>query len=189
MIDSEDALVRRLARRDRRAAVDALYRAHAARIISTLYLMLKDVDTARDLAQETFVKAFTDEALWTGEAPFRPWLVKVASRLALNHVRERRRAHLREERHADPPSAAPDPLEAVLSRHLNQQLAHAMRKLPLPYRQALVLRYHDGMSVDEVAAVMELPAGTVMSHLYRARLVLKRDLDRPIPLDLRRRSR
>lgn len=189
MTEPEDNLIRRIERRDRRAAVDALYRTHGARIISTLYLMLKDADIARDLAQETFVRAFTDGALWAGEAPLRPWLLKVATRLALNHVRERRRARAREERHAAPPGAAPDPLEEVLSRQLNQQVARSMQKLPLPYRQALVLRYHDGMSVDEVAAAMDLPAGTVMSHLYRARLVLRRELDRPIALDLRRRTR
>jgi len=64
-----------------------------------------------------------------------------------------------------------------------------MRALPLPYRQALVLRYHEGLSVDDVARILEVPAGTVMSHLYRARLVLKRHLTRNDPIPLRSRSK
>ena len=179
---SEDD-IRRLGRRDRRAAVDALYRLHAARVLSNLFLMLKDADAARDLTQETFVRAFTTDGLFESEMPLRPWLLRVASRLALNHVRERRRARVREEHHAPRPAPAPDPLEAVLARHLDQELAHGLRALPLPYRQALVLRYHEGLTVDETAAAMDLPPGTVMSHLYRARLVLRRHLtDRPVPL-------
>lgn len=172
-----DEFIRRLAGRDRRAAVDALYRAHAARVLSNLYLMLRNAEIARDLTQETFVRAFTAESLFASDAPLRAWLLKVASRLALNHVRETRRRAVREERHAPVPAGRPDPLDDVLSRHLNQELAVGMRTLPLPYRQALVLRYHEGLSCDDIGRVMDLPSGTVMSHLYRARLVLKRRLE------------
>lgn len=127
------------------------------------------------------MRAFTHDPLFTGDVPFRPWLLTVASRLALNHVREQRRREHREQHHP-PPVPRPDPLEAVLARHLNQELSSGLRGLPSPYRQVLVLRYHDQLSCDEIARIMELPAGTVMSHLYRARLVLRRHLTRAGPL-------
>lgn len=171
-----DADIRALALADRRAAVDALFRVHGERVFSNVYMMLRDAETARDLTQETFVRAFTHPEVFAGDAPLRAWLLKVASRLALNHARERKRRTAREQGHL--PARGADPLEEVLSRHLHAELAAGMRELPLPYRQALVLRYHEGLGCDEVARVMEVPAGTVMSHLFRARLVLKRHLTR-----------
>jgi len=187
----DDAEVRRLALADRRAAVDALYRAHASRVLSNLYLMLRDGEAARDLAQETFVRAFTHPEVFAGDAPLRAWLLRVAARLALNHVREQKRRRAREQGHL--PARGPDPLEAVLARHLDAELARGMRELPLTYRQALVLRYHEGLGCDEIARVLEVAPGTVMSHLFRARLVLKRhltrgDAARPVSLSERRRE-
>jgi RNA polymerase sigma-70 factor (ECF subfamily) len=172
--DDIESSIRRVGSSDARAGVDALYRAYGSSIFASLYLMLKDSEVAKDLTQEVFVRAYTREGFFAGDFPLRAWLLKVASRLALNHVRETKRRSRREGRAV--PAAVKDPLEEILSRQLRAELNQKVQSLPLPYRQALVLRYHEQLSCEEIAAILEVPPGTVMSHLYRARLVLRRRL-------------
>lgn len=173
---SSDAAVRQIARGDRRAAVDLLFRQHAGAVHSNLYLMMRDAEAARDLTQETFVRAFTDESLLVGSVPLRPWLLRVASNLASNKRRDERRRLVREGRSADDrtkPIPA-DPLDEVLRRQVRQELHQTVAELPLKYRQVLILRYHEGLGCTQIAEILQVPEGTVMTHLYRARAVLHR---------------
>jgi len=170
--ESSDVEIRRRGQANPRAGVDLLYREYAPAVLLNLYMMLRDSEAAKDLTQEVFVKAYAQPGFFSDDRPFKPWLLKVASRLALNHVRDNSRRLKREARQERRTVA--DPLDVVLSRQVQEGLLTEISRLPVTYRQVFVLKYYEDLSCEEIADVLDLPLGTVMSHLFRARLVLRR---------------
>ena len=133
---------------------------------------------AENIVQETFTRACV--ALSRGHAPdaFRPWLFTIAVNLCRNRARRARREALASPHaSAEEPGSAlerlpdptPGPLEALLAAEDREALERAVAALPLPYREAVILRYVEGLSYDELAQVLDLPVNTVRSHLHRAK--------------------
>jgi RNA polymerase sigma factor (sigma-70 family) len=142
---------------------DAFVR-HRDWLVRRLALIVGDAETARDLAQETFVRATERWPLPDGLDPAR-WLAVVGVRLAIDERRRRRRWGLFEIRESD----------ATWAMTVDPDLWRALERLDRRTRAALVLTVLDGYSQDEVAEAMGVPRGTVASWLSRGR-----DLLRPI---------
>jgi RNA polymerase sigma-70 factor (ECF subfamily) len=134
---------------------------------------------ADDIVQEAFMRAF--RAFDTLRGPdARAWLLSIVRNCHLNALAERRRrAHepLTEEHESQPASAAaappPDPESASIERDERRTLARLMAALPEEQREVLLLRELEDMSYREIAEVAQVPIGTVMSRLARARAALK----------------
>lgn len=110
----------------------------------------------------------------------RPWLLSIVRNCHLNALAERRRRAyepLTEEHEAQPapgaPATLPDPESASIERDERRQLARLIAALPEEQREVLLLRELEDMSYREIAAVAQVPIGTVMSRLARARAALK----------------
>ncbi|MBA8840475.1 sigma-70 family RNA polymerase sigma factor [Ochrobactrum sp. RH2CCR150] len=130
-----------------------------------------DIDRADDLVQDCLERAIRKSSLWKPSGPLRAWLFRILVNLWRNELRHRRRA---------PDSA---PLSSVMvepqvpsaspSRLAFAETARAIQTLPSEQREALLLVAVEGMSYTEAASVLEVPLGTLMSRLGRARATLR----------------
>lgn len=155
---------------------DAFYARVFRPLVGEIFLVTGDLHEAQDVVQEALSRA---AARWARvnryEAPDL-WVRRVALNLAADGARRRRRWLAALSRvgppHAQIPAAS---AEAVA-------LAQALRTLPVCYRQVLVLHYYMAMRVDEVAAELAIPTGTVKTRLARGRRALARALGEPVPV-------
>lgn len=134
------------------------------------YLILRDSGAAEDAAQDGFVRAYQSLRSFRGGEPFRPWLLRIVTNLALNQVRGRsRRLRLFERVGAargQPVEPAAD--DSFLSSDQQRQLWQAIRELPDDDRVVLYLRFFLELPEKEIAAVIGKAPGTVKSRLHRA---------------------
>ncbi|MGD8239350.1 MAG: sigma-70 family RNA polymerase sigma factor [Armatimonadota bacterium] len=165
-------------------AFERLFRAHHVRIYNLMVHMVGDRTEAEDLTQSVFLRAWEHlERLRSTEA-FTVWLHQLARNIARDHLRSRRsRAQHTtddwdEARAAQvvDPSAEAQP-EATVSRQATSEAVHAaVQSLPEHQREAIVLHHFEGMPVTDVAQVMGVQPGTVLSRLARGRDALRRKL-------------
>lgn len=158
------------------AEMDALYRMamHLAR----------HPDDAADLVQETYLKAFRAEANFEVRGQgVRPWLFKILHNNYYSRVGKLQReptladdlAHDQAASELDSPPPAWD-LESLDWEQVDQRLKQAITQLPLHYREVLLLWAVEGLKYRQIAEVLGIPLGTVMSRLYRARAILSQQL-------------
>ena len=139
-----------------------------------------DVD-AEDLTQEIFVRAFERAASFRGDARFGTWLHSLAVHHCINHIRRRKLIQQRERSSAHMPervTPARDngPDRRLLAGERAAAIQAALDGLPAGHRACLVLREMEGLSYERIAQLLEIPAGTVMSRLARARRQLRESL-------------
>lgn len=161
------------------------------RVYAMVYGMLRNREDARDVTQEAFVKAYNNLGSFRLESSFYTWLYRIAMNLAIDHVRKRKRRKTtsfeeeigtRDEKGGiDEIHHQENPRRALERKELYARIMNAMDKLPDDQRQVVLLRELEGLSYKEIADVMEIPEGTVMSRLFYARKKLQQLLasDRP----------
>ncbi len=150
---------------------------HQRRIHRILLSLLHDADAADTLTQEVFLRAFRGYAMFRREASVGTWLVRIAINLAMDHVRNRRVAFWRRlvasgaggesgsYRVVDP---APLPDRTAIARERLAAVRDAVGGLSRRQRACFLLRFIEGMSLEEIAEAMEIEVGTVKAHLARA---------------------
>jgi RNA polymerase sigma-70 factor (ECF subfamily) len=156
-------------RRGDRRAQRQLYERYAERIYRLTLRLSGNAHDAFDLSQETFVRAFQGLALFDGRSGVGTWLYRIATNEALQLFRRRatERRHLRE--YAAQGADTTDPESDSARREVQE----ALDRLAHPHRVVLLLKYQEGLSYEEIAAILECPAGTVASRLNRARTELR----------------
>lgn len=143
----------------------------------TRRMMGNEVD-AEDAAQEIFLRVFEQAGKFDGRSRFSTWLYRLAVRHCLNRIEQRNRKEALEHRAAEHARAvrvqsAPSPLESVVNQEEGKLLDSLLESLPGKYRSCLVLREVEGLSYAEIGEILEVPVGTVMSRLSRAREQLR----------------
>ena len=139
--------------------------------------MVGDRSDAADMAQEAFVKAWTNLPSYRGESKFSAWLYRITTNMCLDFLRHKsRRPQVSlstsdddEERQLDIPDPKSMP-EELLMKKLGMEAVHrGLERLPPKHRQILVMRELGGLSYSEIAAQLSLEEGTVKSRIFRAR--------------------
>jgi RNA polymerase sigma-70 factor (ECF subfamily) len=175
----------RAAQRGDRAAFRALVEKYQRRVYQLAVSMLKDPDEAMDIVQETFVRVHRYLPSFKGDSSFYTWTYRIAANLCLDASRKKGRGERIEideadadiEAHMDPPSAAfAGPQRAALNEELKEKIEEALQGLSENHRAILLLRELDGLSYEELAKVLGIRKGTVMSRLFHARLKMQRKL-------------
>lgn len=187
---AEDQFLERL-KRGEAAAFEQLVADRTGDIYALLFRLTGDAEEARDLAQETFLRAFQAIQKFRGDADLKTWLY----RIAINQARNRWRWWRRRRRDATVSLDAPvgereqtvamrledtnanDPEQETLARERERQLREALQGLRTAYREAVVLRDIEGLTYEEIAATLQINIGTVKSRLARGRLELRRKLE------------
>jgi len=178
----EGDLVRR-ARHGDLAAYDELVKRYQERIYATIYHMTANHEDANDLAQESFIKAFSALKSFKGGSSFYTWLYRIAVNKTINFLKQRRNKHhislndldFNAEHDPDLMALISDktPHREVNLSELQKKLNEALLKLSEPHRVVVVMHDVQGQSHEEIAKVMDCNVGTVRSRLFYARQQLQ----------------
>ena len=174
-------LIARVVVRDDRHAFSELVRRHQSAVRTTLRrLTAGNHALADDLAQETFLLAFRNLRSFRQEAKFSTWLYRIATNAYLADARKRkeellgdRDGQLADDEGADREDDAPGGSDLERSASLSMDMARAMAVLSDAERAAIVQCYHNDLSHEEAAQVLNCPVGTVKTHILRAKQKLK----------------
>jgi RNA polymerase sigma-70 factor (ECF subfamily) len=155
-------------------AFEEVVRRYQRRVYGVAMRIVRRHDVADDVTQEAFLRAHQKLDSFDTTRPFGPWICRIAANLAISHVRSPR---AREEELGEGADEAPapgsSPLDAVLEGEARERLAAALDSLPPEQRAVFVLRSVEEMSYREIAGTLEIPVGSVMSRLSRARNKLR----------------
>jgi RNA polymerase sigma-70 factor, ECF subfamily len=185
-----DADVAALAKEGREPAFRELVRRYERPVFSLIFRMVRDRETAEDLAQDTFIKVLNNIDRYRPEFKLSSWLFKIANNVTIDHLRRRQLAtvsldgspHAQTAAEAqatslDVESRGESALEAMESRELGSAIERAISKLRPEYRSCILLRHVEGRSYEEIAATLDLPLGTVKTYIHRARHELREALE------------
>ncbi len=158
------------------AAFEDLYHGHAGRIYALCLRLTGDPSRAEELAQETFVRAWSKLTSYRGPDGFLAWLRAIAVHLCLSDRRARQRRRWKEEPVEDrfagePPGPPREPIAAL-------DLERAIAALPPGAREVFVLHDVEGLKHDEIATLLAVAVGTSKAQLHRARRLLREALQR-----------
>jgi RNA polymerase sigma-70 factor, ECF subfamily len=197
--DADAVLVERAKAGDR-TAFEMLVVKYQRRIERLIGRMVRDVDLVPDIAQETFIRAYRALPQFRGDSAFYTWLYRIAVNTAKKTLMEMKRDPIvtesaragrdDDEEQARPdaePSDAATPDAVLASKQIAAAVNFAVEALSEELRQAITLREIEGLSYEEIAALMNCPIGTVRSRIFRAREAIAARL-RPL-LDTREGDR
>ncbi len=158
------------------------------RLLRYLLFLTGNREMAEDLFQEVWMRVLTRGGQFNGKARFETWLFTIARNLVIDHKRKRTMASLDELFDAgnddDRPITFevadnhPSPFDRFSSVEDREQIAGALLQLDTLYREVLVLRFHEEMTLEEIAKVTQAPLSTVKSRLYRGLAAIKPRLER-----------
>lgn len=166
------------ARHGQTDAFEELVRPHQDRLLKLALALSRNHEDAEDMLQDALVKAFKSLPCFRGECAFLTWLTRILLNVARNTFRRESRLRMRVKIFAQAgPATSGDPSERVTTEERRQFIRRALSVLPSCYRDMLVMFHYQGMSYTEIAAVLEMPVGTVRSRLAKGRKLLGLELE------------
>jgi len=158
-------------------AFEEIVKRYERRVYGIALRIVRRHEVADDVAQEAFMRAHQALSTFDLDRPFGPWICRIASNLAINHVRspQAREAPL-PEGHAETPAPGRGALDLVLEREAREVLERALLGLPAEQRAVFALRTFEELSYREISEALGISMGTVMSRLSRARERLREAL-------------
>jgi RNA polymerase sigma-70 factor (ECF subfamily) len=168
------------------ALLHALVEQYQFRLVRYLVCFLGRREDVNDLVQETWLRVLERGHSYDGVSRFEPWLFTIARNLALDHVRKRRISSLDSDASDDvnfeahvPASKACSPFEEAARTEDAQRIAKSLAALESIYREALVLRFQEDLSLQEIAKVVGASVSTVASRVYRGLAAMRAQLGGP----------
>lgn len=184
----EDRVLIEAAKEGDRTAFRKLVERHQRRAYTIAINLVRDENDAREIVQEAFLRVHRGLPTFQGGSSFFTWLYRIVTNLAIDVVRKPGRGVGEFEEGAPPEHSedndhpflsridGADPLDALHRNELSAKLTAALEALPPYHRGVILMREVDGMSYDEMAQVMGVSKGTIMSRLFHARQKLQRAL-------------
>lgn len=167
---SDQALILRTLQQDDRRAFEQLVLRYQSKVRTWARRLCRgDPQSAEDLAQETFIKAYSALRSFRGEASFTTWLYRITFNLAANRWRREHQQWCSLEDHEDFEAPNCSLNEAAVQRDMDSALA----QLSLPQQWAIRLCLEDGLSHEEAASIMGIPLGTLKAHIARGKRKLQ----------------
>jgi RNA polymerase sigma-70 factor, ECF subfamily len=172
-------IARGLRRRDPEL-LDRLIERFQHRLLRYLVFLTGNRDLAEDIFQETWIRVMERGSQYNGKAKFDTWLFAIARHLVIDGSRKKTTASLEalqeqfgNEHAFDVASTEPSPFDAITSCENRENVQTALSRLDSLHREVLVLRFHEELSLEEIATVTGAPLSTVKSRLYRGLAALK----------------
>jgi RNA polymerase sigma-70 factor (ECF subfamily) len=171
-MEQENAEIARGLRRHDADLLDRLIEQYQHRLLRFLIYLTGSRETAEDLFQETWLRVLERGSQYDGKHNFSTWLFTIARNLSVDILRKKKPVSLDTSTEDEEPVDRPDPRQAsafdvVAGREQSEQVTRALGGIPQEYREAIVLRFHEELSLEEIAAITRTPLGTVKSRIYR----------------------
>jgi RNA polymerase sigma-70 factor, ECF subfamily len=158
-------------------AFDALMARYQGLVFTVAMTCTRNRDEALDVCQNAFLKAYERLGTLRDRDRFKPWIAQIAHHEGINWVRRHRRVEPLDELELDAwPDGAPDQESRMLADESGAGLSACLGRLNQRYRTAVSLRYFEGMSIAEVAAILRCSEGVVKNMLFRSLRRLKQEL-------------
>src|SRR3984957_10743315 len=184
-IQSENVAIAHGLKKQDPELLDELIELYQHRLLRYLLFLTGKREVAEDLFQETWMRVLLRGSQYNGKARFDTWLFTIARNLVIDLSRKRTMASLDEMsdttedgRAFEIATEGPSPLEQFQLREDRAEVAEVLLTLEPNYREVLVLRFHEEMSLEEIANVTRAPLSTVKSRLYRGLAALKPEIER-----------
>ena len=157
-----------------------LWQKYNKQIFASVLKIVRSIDDADDIVQDTFLKAFNALHSYNQTFPFPAWLYKIASNTCIDYFRRKRIRPISIENINrdggdiyDIISDKSTPIDVnIINNETKEELLKAVEQLPLRYKQCIQLRHFEELSYEEISIKMDLPLGTVKITLFRARKML-----------------
>ena len=159
-------------------AMAAFYREHGRVVLAQVLLVTGERVLAEEIVQDTMLAVWRAAGSFRGESSVRSWVIAIARRQTRDRMRRQRLRVVDDAFLADQPGSGPGPEVTALDRAELAEVKGAIRELAVPHREVLGLAFGAGLSLPEVAGVLDIPVGTVKSRLAAARAALSRILDK-----------
>ncbi len=175
------ALVQRAKAQDR-AAFNEIVLRYKSKVYNYIYRQVESAADAEDLTQETFVRAYLSINSFQSRASLNTWLFRIATNLCIDQGRKEKRSRsLLAPRSSDEdnyveqevPDSSFDPQELALNTELGTKLDAALRSLPEKLRTVILLYDIEGLSYEEISAILDCPLGTIKSRIFNARSAMR----------------
>ncbi len=173
-----------LARNGDHKAFEELVERHKQKAYRIAFDFARDREEAKDLSQEAFLRAYTHLGNFDGRSGFYTWFYRILVNVCLDYKRRKKRTFAEEfneavESQVEPSYVSqkpPSPDQQVLAGQLSRKVGAALESLPPKQRTAFILRNNQGLSIKEIAEMMQTAEGTVKVHLHRAVTALRQSL-------------
>ena len=177
MLENEREIIIRWKKGDKKAFED-IVRHFKNEAYMVAYGFVGNREDARDLSQDAFIRAYQARERFDSDRPFYPWFYRILKNLCLNHMKRSSHGHESLYQEGQPAkerftAALPTPLESLEESERRYMLKMAIARLSFEHREVILLKNFKGCSYAEIAGLLEIPVGTVMSRLYYARKMLK----------------
>lgn len=172
-MESETSAIARGLRRRDSDLLDRLIEQYQHRLLRYLIYLTGHRELAEDLFQETWIRVLERGHQYDGKHEFSTWLFSVARHLTIDSLRKKNPVSLdgllddEDRAPLDPVDTRPSAVELALQHEYAEHINAALICIPAEYREAVVLRFQEGLTLDEIAAVTGAPLGTIKSRLYR----------------------
>ena len=171
--ENDDELILKVQKGDL-YSFDLLVKRYQKRIYFLAYRMVKSHDHADDLAQETFIHAYSAIKSFKAGYSFYTWLYRICMNLSINFLK-RQKFMIPESQFDEDKNplkkeiAGVDPADHLAAKELEIKIDRALNSLPPKFKAVLILRIYEDLSYEEIARTLNISTGTVMSRLFRAR--------------------
>jgi RNA polymerase sigma-70 factor, ECF subfamily len=156
-------------------------------VYNLVYRFLGNVDDAKDITQETFVKAYQSLSKHNPDLAFHSWLFRIAQNLSIDHLRWKKRRRTvsldeplekkEQEMHVhEIPDQTPNIRNQLIETEKCDRIQRIITSLPEQFKSVVILRHIEELPLQEIARILNLPLGTVKTNLYRARNMMKEKL-------------
>jgi RNA polymerase sigma-70 factor, ECF subfamily len=159
-------------------AMAEFYRAHGRVVFAQVLLVVSERVLAEEIVQDTMLAVWRGARSFRGDCSVRSWVIAIARRQTRDRLRARRLRVVDDAFLAELPGPDPGPEALALDRAELAEVRSAIRELPPAHREVLGLAFGAGLSLPEVANVLDIPVGTVKSRLTSARAALSRTLEK-----------
>ncbi len=171
----EKELVERFQNGEQEAFNELVNRYHG-KIYNLVYKYVPNSETAKDLSQEIFIKAYRALPNFKRQSAFYSWLYRIAVNLCIDFIRQQKRGQtlsfedLSTGNNDEPVfnDVSPLPPDQIETKELGQIIGQAVQQLPPKQQHVFNLRYHDGLQLKEIAAQLDRSEGTIKAHLHHA---------------------
>ena len=184
-LDEDQVLIKKTLSGDRRA-FEELMRKYEKKIFSFVVRMVRNEDTAVDLTQDFFFKIFTVLEKYNFEYKFSTWAYRICYNLVIDHIRKNQAqvdslddetVSTRDMLDSENVSRE-DGFKALVRAETRDYVWRVVDQIPLKFRELILLRYIQDLKYEEIAEITSLPVGTVKNRIFKAKEILKQEMEK-----------